>query len=369
MHQLVENSINPLTSQGPKTLSGIFAEIDTFNQNGRRYGEEVYMPAYNNLMPKIQERRLLGELDHPLEYDEVRLANVSHVITETHIVDEDGTKRVRGTVELLDTPSGLIAQALVKAGINLGISSRGLGATRKVRDGVDVTQLTLITYDLVAEPSFATAILTPDQTAELSDSLNYIESQIPLNESKENSSVRDMIHRIRESLIVEKNNLEDKLDIDQVEIDSLRKLLESTQAIVKSDTEVLTESRSQIHKLRKELEEVKEDYNALLENMHSLQEAYNNLKETTHTSTEVDELQETILELRKSLAIEKRGMSREKVSNLLEGASTEEEIENRLNSLSKIGRQRKTQILYERAQTVTPQTKKLSGLASIVSKV
>ena len=368
--QLVENSINPLASQGDKILSGLFAEMDTFNQNGRRYPEDIYMQAYEELLPKVKEKRLLGELDHPLEYDEVRLANVSHAITECHVVDEGGTKKVYGTIELLDTPAGLIAQALVKAGIDLGISSRGLGATRQVREGVDVTQLKLITYDLVAEPSFATAILTPDKSQQLSDSLDYIESQLPLNESIETNSVRGTIHQIRESLIIKKTNLDEGVNIDKVEIESLRELLESTQATIKSDTVVLMESRNKIRQLEKELKESNQKYKSLLRNMHKLQDEYNALKESQIPQEEVDQLNETIIQLRKSLEVEKRGMSYSKVSELLEGATTEDEMKSRLDSISSMSKKQRTQIIFEGTQTKGPiKEKKLSGLASIISKV
>lgn len=368
--QLVERSINPLSSEGDKILSGLFAETDTFNQNGRRYPDDIYESAYEELIPKIEERRLLGELDHPLEYDEVRLSNVSHVIIECHPVEEDGIKKYYGKVELLDTPAGMIAQALVKAGINLGISSRGLGSTKQVRDGVDVTQLKLITFDLVADPSFANAVLTPEQSSELSDSLHYIESKLPLNESIETNSVRDKIHQIRESLINKKTNLNDAVDIDKVELDSLRKLLESTQATIKSDTQTLMESRDQIKNLRKDLESSEKNYRALMRNMMQLQEEYNTLVESTQSKDEkINQLQENVVELKKSLAVEKRGMSYARVSNLLEGAQTEQEIEDRLNSLSAVSKKRQTRIVTESLQTMKPQEKRLSGLASIISRV
>lgn len=368
--KLVETSINPLSSKGDKLLSGLFAEMNTFNQNGRRYPDDIYEQAYEELVPKIQEKRLLGELDHPLDYDEVRLSNVSHAIIESHITEEEGIKKVYGTVELLDTPAGMIAQALKKAGIPLGISSRGLGATRQVRDGVDVTQLKLITYDLVAEPSFANAVLTPEQTDELSDSLNYIESNLPLNESIENNPIRGMITQIRESLIVKKTDPDDGVDIDKVEVDSLKGLLESANDTIRSDTQRLIESRGEIKSLRKELKRTKEDYEALHENMMKLQDAYNGLLESSISQDEVDELNKTIVELKKSLAVEKRGMSYSKVSDLLEGATTENEIENRLNSLSSMSRKRQTQVIAEGNQTkISPTNKKLSSLASIVSRV
>ena len=370
--QLVENSVRPLLAQDGKSLSGLFAELGTLNQNGRRYPEDIYEQAYEELIPKIKEKRLLGELDHPIDYDEVRLSNVSHAITECVISeDEDGIKKIYGTVELLDTPAGLIAQSLVKAGIPLGISSRGIGATRQVRDGVEVTQLKLITYDLVAEPSFSNAILSPDKSHELSDSLHYIESKLPLNESVETQSVRNMIYRIRESLIDRKTAPENEIDINRVEIDSLKSLLESTQSTVKSDTQIMITSRKKIKKLSEELKESEVKYEKLLKNMFRLQEDYNKLKESALTIEQADSLKEDILNLQKQLAVEKRGMSYSQVSELLEGATTEEDIESRLNSLTSLGRKRQTRLMIDK-DTLTESTsseKRLKGLASIVSKV
>ena len=118
MSKLIDSSSRPLQVKNTKTLSGLFAVTDTVNQNGRKYPESVYREAYEELIPKINERRLLGELDHPIDRDEVFLSNVSHVITECHkSMTNSGHQAYYGTVELLDTPAGKIAQALVKAGI------------------------------------------------------------------------------------------------------------------------------------------------------------------------------------------------------------------------------------------------------------
>ena len=369
--QLVENSVNPLLAKSEKILSGLFAEMDTFNQNGRRYPEGIYEQAYEELVPKIKEKRLLGELDHPIDYDEIRLSNVSHAITDCEIIEEDGIKKVYGSVELLDTPAGMIAQALVKAGIPLGISSRGIGATRQVRDGVEVTQLKLITYDLVAEPSFAEAILSPDKSAELSDSLHYIESNLPLNESVETESVRGMITRIRESLLSKKTNPTAEIDINKVEIDSLRSLLESSQETIKSDTDILKSSRKQIKDLKRQLHESEQRNKRLLRNMMKIQEAYNEIKDNSLTRESFESLQEELIQTKKMLAVEKRGMSYEKVSELLEGANTDEDIESRLNSLSSISKKRQTKLKIDETLTESSRLneRRLTGLASIISKV
>lgn len=371
--QLIENSARPLHSQSDKFLSGLFAEMGTLNQNGRCYPEDIYEQAYEELVPKIREKRLLGELDHPIDYDEVRLSNVSHVITECYITTSDGVKKVYGTVELLDTPAGLIAQALVRAGIPLGISSRGIGSVQQDSKGIDeVTQLKLITYDLVADPSFANAVLSPDKSQELSDSLKYIESKLPLNEAVETRSVRSLISNIRESLLSKKTIPAEEVDINKVEINSLRKLLDSAQVTIKSDTERMIESREEIKSLQEKLHLITSEYKELQKNMFKLQDAYNALVESAPTREQIDELSKELVETKKQLAVEKRGMSYGKVSDLLEGATTSEDIESRLNSLSSISKKRQSKITISK-ETLTESgrlsEKKLTGLAHIISRV
>ena len=96
------------------------------------------------------ERRVLGELDHPT-HDAVKLSNVSHLITG---LDFNG-KELVGECELLDTPSGKVAQALVEGGVKSGISSRGMGTLSEHSDGTKHVNedFKLVTFDLVADPS------------------------------------------------------------------------------------------------------------------------------------------------------------------------------------------------------------------------
>lgn len=89
----------------------------------------------------------------------VNLKNVSHIIREAHL--ESGT--VVGTVEVLDTPSGKILQSLVESGVKLGISSRGVGSTRKQGDYYVVQDdFQLICWDYVSEPSTPGAFMIPE---------------------------------------------------------------------------------------------------------------------------------------------------------------------------------------------------------------
>ena len=134
-------------------LEGIFGEIDTKNKNNRIYTEDEYVPQIQQLQEKIKSSKLLGELDHPQQFD-VSLKNVSHIIEELFYDKE--SKHVKGKIRLLDTDAGRQAKALVDAGVPLQISSRAAGAVES-NGKVKIKQL--FTYDLVADPGFANAEL------------------------------------------------------------------------------------------------------------------------------------------------------------------------------------------------------------------
>lgn len=134
---------------GKIIMKGILQKADTLNQNGRIYPQEILEREVRNYQKFIKESRALGECDHP-DSSVVELKNASHIIREAYM---DGGV-CYGTVELLDTPSGKILQSLVESGVTLGISSRGVGSTRREGD-YDVVQddFQLICWDYVSEPS------------------------------------------------------------------------------------------------------------------------------------------------------------------------------------------------------------------------
>ena len=119
---IVEMSSSALSISDDKkkdyVLEGIFGEIDVKNKNQRIYTESEYVPQIEALQQKIKSGKLLGELDHPSQFD-ISLKNVSHVIEELYY---DGDKKqVRGKIRLLDTDAGKQAKALVDAGVPLQI--------------------------------------------------------------------------------------------------------------------------------------------------------------------------------------------------------------------------------------------------------
>ena len=135
-------------------LEGVFTTFNQKNRNGRIYESADFLPHVANLQGAIASRSLLGELDHPHNF-ETSLANASHVVESLKFDEQQNA--IVGRIKLLHTSRGMDARALVKDGIPLHISSRAAGT---VDESGRVRLQQLFTYDLVAEPGFANAVLT-----------------------------------------------------------------------------------------------------------------------------------------------------------------------------------------------------------------
>ncbi len=151
-----------LSNNGGKLIvRGVLQRADAKNQNGRVYPMPILAREAKKYADTfIRERRALGELDHP-DSSVVNLNNVSHNIVDMQWQGDN----LLGTVEVLDTPSGKILKELFKAGIKLGISSRGLGSVKEtVNEGgaLEVQDdFELIAFDFVSNPSTHGAFLSP----------------------------------------------------------------------------------------------------------------------------------------------------------------------------------------------------------------
>jgi len=144
--QLTEN-VNK--ENGNLLVEGILATAEVKNGNGRYYAKELWqreMDKYNEL---IKQRRSMGELDHP-ESSVINLQNVSHLISE-YWWDGDN---VIGKIEILPTPSGNILKELIKAGVTVGVSSRGMGSLEQNGNVMEVQDdFELLCWDFVSTPS------------------------------------------------------------------------------------------------------------------------------------------------------------------------------------------------------------------------
>ena len=149
-------------NNGKLVVRGVLQRAESKNQNGRVYPKDILMREAKKYTEEfIEQRRAMGELDHP-ESSVVNLQNVSHNVKKMHFEGDN----LMGEVEVLGTPSGNILKELFKSGIKLGISSRGMGSVETVNEnGAEAQEVQpdfeLIAFDFVSNPSTHGAFMYP----------------------------------------------------------------------------------------------------------------------------------------------------------------------------------------------------------------
>ena len=132
-------------------IEGVFLQSELTNRNGRRYPFEVLnreVERYNE--EYVKTKRALGELGHP-DGPTINLDRVSHRITDLRAEGNN----FMGKAQILDTPMGKIAKSLLGEGVQLGVSSRGMGSIEK-QEGVSIVRddfMLTTAADIVADPS------------------------------------------------------------------------------------------------------------------------------------------------------------------------------------------------------------------------
>jgi hypothetical protein len=125
-----------------------------------------------------------GEFDHPDVFD-TSLSRASHIITKANYVKESNL--VNGEIRLLNTYWGKEAKALVDDGCPVFVSSRAAGITES--DGT-VSLKKLFTYDIVADPGFASAKMS---VKNINESLGYNEnSNFRIYEMSDESKINQL---------------------------------------------------------------------------------------------------------------------------------------------------------------------------------
>ena len=250
-------------------LEGIFGEIDVKNKNQRVYTEEEYVPQIDSLQAKIKSGKLLGELDHPSQFD-VSLKNVSHIIEELYY-DKD-SKQVRGRIRLLDTDAGRQAKALVDAGVPLQISSRAAGAVES-NGKVKIKQL--FTYDLVADPGFENAELkrVNESYGFSSEDGIYI---YEINSKEEQNTQTQIIENKEMADFVKADDFNKYTEYLANEIKSLKETIENKEPVTSEVTE-------------QDLSDVKSHNDHIVENINTLSEYVEYLAEKLDQSIQYSE--------------------------------------------------------------------------------
>lgn len=148
------NYLTESTEDGKKALyiQGPFLVAEQGNKNRRMYKIDTLQREVDRYVKEyVDTKRALGELGHP-DTPSINLERVSHLITE---LKQDGNVFI-GKAKILDTPYGNIVKNFIESGVNLGVSSRGMGSLVPGDNGLSIVQddFRLATAaDIVADPS------------------------------------------------------------------------------------------------------------------------------------------------------------------------------------------------------------------------
>lgn len=188
---LNENSEKPFHCPNPFIVDAVFQKFGIENANGRIYPEAILKREVEKYQIKIQERRAIGECNHPSE-SVIDLSRVAINIIELHW---EGHTLV-GKMEILVSEgfrrSGIIScqgdqvAHLLLSGIKIGVSSRGLGTvTNKMGVLYVGDDFEIVCWDVVSDPS------TPN--AWISDSYDNLKQYVETKEYKNKNQLLEKL--------------------------------------------------------------------------------------------------------------------------------------------------------------------------------
>ena len=158
--EYTDQNINFLTEEknGKKKyiIEGVFMQAEKKNRNGRIYPKPVMEKALGKYMTdQVSKNRAVGELNHP-DGPTVNLDKVSHKIENLNFKGND----VVGKATILDTPMGEIVKGLLDGGVQLGVSTRGMGSLQQQGNAMIVKDdFILNAVDIVQDPSAPSAFV------------------------------------------------------------------------------------------------------------------------------------------------------------------------------------------------------------------
>ena len=200
---IIENTTSSLIRENNSNkkdyvMGGTFTEFGVKNRNERIYTADKFLPALNEMNDRMGSLgAVYGEFDHPDVFD-TSLSRASHIITKAEYVQEKNI--VAGEIKLLSTYWGKEAKALVDDGCPVFVSSRAAGITES--DG-SVSLKKLFTYDIVADPGFASARM---DVRVLNESLGYNDekSNFRIYEMSDESKINDLFNMNKNEFVTKK---------------------------------------------------------------------------------------------------------------------------------------------------------------------
>ena len=132
-------------------ITGPFMQAEQKNRNGRVYKLPILEREVKRYTDEyVNTNRALGELGHP-NGPSINLDRVCIKIVE---LKQDGNNFM-GKAKVLGTPMGDIAKNLLESGVQLGVSTRGMGSLKEVNGIMEVQDdfYLATAADVVADPS------------------------------------------------------------------------------------------------------------------------------------------------------------------------------------------------------------------------
>ncbi len=277
---IVENSTNSLVRESNGTgkkdyvMSGTFTEFGVKNRNERIYTADKFLPALQEMNERMNNLGVVyGEFDHPDVFD-TSLSRASHVITKADYVKESNL--VAGEIRLLSTYWGKEAKSLVDDGCPVFVSSRAAGITES--DGT-VSLKKLFTYDIVADPGFASAKMN---VKVLNESLGFSnpKSNFRIYEMSDESKINDLFN-MNKNEYVTKQQLTDYSQYLVKELASTKKEVKSAITKGNMNPKRLEQLLEYYEELNKTNSQVVKYLDYLAEKVQIMVNENKSLKETT----------------------------------------------------------------------------------------
>jgi len=197
-----------LDYRNPFEFYAVLQKYDTPNRNGRFYPEKILRREAENYKKLITKGLSTSELNHP-ESSLIDLDRVSHLITDIWW----DKNILMGKLKLLTTPGfhergivsskGDVAANLMRQGVTMGVSSRGVGSLKKNGERNEVQDdFELICFDLVSSPSTPGAYLfsNPDDRHKYEENLEE-EKKLRTNmDSNQMSKSIDLMKKLNDFL-------------------------------------------------------------------------------------------------------------------------------------------------------------------------
>jgi len=148
---LLKEAAGPTGGDKFTYMEGIFAQAELKNRNGRIYPIDVMKESIDLYKKEyVLKNRAIGEISHPESRPDAKPELASHLVTELFL---DGNN-VIGKARIVDTPQGNILKGLMKSGVQMGVSTRGLGSVTESGGDSLVDKGYIITaIDAVVDPS------------------------------------------------------------------------------------------------------------------------------------------------------------------------------------------------------------------------